>query len=101
LDKAGIPYSEPQGAFYLFCQVPRSKKAESPQPGGPVASETAQGDDIAFVNHLKNHLILGVPGSGFGAPGFFRLAYCVDEGIINASEDAFCRAVETWNGTGV
>jgi aspartate aminotransferase len=45
-------------------------------------------------------MILGVPGSGFGTPGYFRLAYCVDEGIINASEDAFRGAVETWNGTG-
>lgn len=101
LDKAGISYSEPQGAFYLFCRVPRLKTAGSSQRGTSQASETELGDDIAFVNHLKNHLILGVPGSGFGAPGYFRLAYCVDEGIINASENAFREAVETWTETGV
>jgi aspartate aminotransferase len=30
-------------------------------------------------------LILTVPGSGFGGPGHFRIAFCVaDETIINA-----------------
>jgi aspartate aminotransferase len=41
-------------------------------------------------------LILGVPGSGFGKPGWLRFAYCVDEKNIRASADAFKRAMETW-----
>jgi len=48
------------------------------------------------VNHLKKHLILGVPGTGFGKPGWLRFAYCVDEKNIRASAGAFKRAMETW-----
>ncbi|MDR1278116.1 MAG: pyridoxal phosphate-dependent aminotransferase, partial [Treponema sp.] len=73
LDAAGISYAEPEGAFYLFCQVPpRKNPAEAPADG-------------AFTDHLKKHLILGVPGAGFGKPGWLRFAYCVDEKIIRAS----------------
>ncbi|MDR2797451.1 MAG: pyridoxal phosphate-dependent aminotransferase [Treponema sp.] len=77
LDAAGIAYAEPEGAFYLFCQVPK-------------------GDDRAFVDHLKQYRILGVPGSGFGKPGWIRFAYCVDEKLIQASGAAFMKAMETW-----
>jgi len=84
LDNAGIEYATPQGAFYLFCKVPKSKNSKN---------ET---DDKAFVEHLKNHLILGVPGSGFSKNGWLRFAYCVDEKIINASQNAFIKAMETW-----
>jgi aspartate aminotransferase len=83
LDEAGIEYAVPQGAFYLFCKVPKSKNGE-------------QADDKTFVEHLKKHLILGVPGSGFGKSGFLRFAYCVDEKIIRASEAAFKRAMGEW-----
>ncbi|MDR1319044.1 MAG: pyridoxal phosphate-dependent aminotransferase [Treponema sp.] len=81
LDAAGISYAEPEGAFYLFCKVPG-----------------ASADDAAFVNHLKQYLILGVPGSGFGKPGWLRFAYCVDEKIIRASGEAFKKALASWPG---
>jgi aspartate aminotransferase len=90
LDEAGIEYAVPEGAFYLFCKVPAKKG--SPEPAG----STGQGDDSAFVNHLKQHLILGVPGTGFGKPGWLRFAYCVDEKNIRASAGAFKRAMEEW-----
>jgi aspartate/methionine/tyrosine aminotransferase len=32
----------------------------------------------------KYHILL-VPGSGFGAPGFFRIAYCVEDAMIERS----------------
>jgi aspartate aminotransferase len=86
LDAAGITYAEPEGAFYLFCQVPPGK---TPQAAGG-------SPDAAFVDHLKKHLILGVPGAGFAKPGWLRFAYCVDEKIIKASGPAFRKAVETW-----
>jgi aspartate aminotransferase len=89
LDKAGIPYAEPEGAFYLFCQVP-------PKKGSSNTAADTVGDDGAFVNHLKQYLILGVPGSGFGKPGWVRFAYCVDETLIRASGAAFKKAMETW-----
>jgi aspartate aminotransferase len=83
LDQAGISYVEPEGAFYLFCQVP-------PRTDG------APDSDGDFVDHLKRHLILGVPGSSFGKPGWVRFAYCVDERRIRASAGAFKKAVETY-----
>jgi aspartate aminotransferase len=82
LDEAGIGYAEPEGAFYLFCQVPPGK--------------SGSGDDRAFVNHLKKHLILGVPGGSFGKPGWVRFAYCVDERHIKASGEAFNKAMADW-----
>ncbi|MCL2139697.1 MAG: pyridoxal phosphate-dependent aminotransferase [Treponema sp.] len=88
LDAAGIEYSVPEGAFYLFCKVPeRRKNTEDAQ---------AACDDLAFVNSLKQHLILGVPGSAFGKAGWIRFAYCVDEKIINASAEAFMKTMEEW-----
>lgn len=78
LDKAGIEYFRPQGAFYLFCKVPANFK----------------GDDGEFTDYLKKYLILAAPGSGFGGKGWFRLAYCVSEKTITGSEKAFCQAMK-------
>ena len=66
LADAGYEFVKPPGAFYLF-------------PKSPIA------DDVAFVRQLQEELILAVPGSGFAGPGYFRLAFCVDDQtIINA-----------------
>jgi aspartate aminotransferase len=62
----GYDFLRPPGAFYLF-------------PNTPVP------DDVEFVRSLQEELILTVPGSGFGGPGHFRIAFCVaDETIMNA-----------------
>lgn len=82
LDNAGLCYAEPEGAFYLFVKVPQRS--------------AGTGDDKAFSDCLKKHLILGVPGSGFSAPGWIRFAFCVDESIIRASAASFKKAVEEW-----
>lgn len=58
LVEAGFDCPLPQGAFYLF-------------PRSPIP------DDVAFVNQAVAHCLLLVPGRGFGAPGYFRMAYCV------------------------
>jgi len=84
LDEAGIEYAAPEGAFYLFCKVPPRKNKNEPN------------DDLTFVNHLKRYLILGVPGAGFGRPGWLRFAYCVDEKIIRASASSFKKAMQDW-----
>lgn len=75
LKNAGIEFSMPRGAFYFF-------------PKSPIP------DDIAFVAALAEENILAVPGSGFGYPGFFRLAFCVDVDIINRSAAAFKRVMD-------
>lgn len=76
MDSAGLSYAEPEGAFYLFVKVPDRWK----------------GDDMAFTAHLKEFKILCAPGSGFGGPGWFRIAYCVAEKTILNSRKAFCEA---------
>ena len=50
------------------------------------------GDDVAFVNKLLDERILAVPGSGFGGPGHFRLAFCVEDEVIARSAEGFKRA---------
>jgi len=73
LDEAGFEYVKPKGAFYLF-------------PKTPI-------DDVEFCNILQEEKILAVPGRGFGAPGYIRLAFCIDEDVIARSADAFKRAM--------
>jgi len=86
LRNAGIEFSEPEGAFYLFCKVP-------PRHGN---GKVGPGDDAQFCDHLKTYKILGVPGSGFGKKGWFRLAYCVSESSIVGSAEAFAKARADW-----
>jgi aspartate aminotransferase len=70
LTAMGFDMVKPDGAFYLF-------------PKSPLA------DDVAFVKLAQKHHILLVPGAGFGAPGFFRIAYCVDRSVIERSLPAW------------
>lgn len=73
LTEMGYQLVKPQGAFYIF-------------PKTPIA------DDVAFVHALQAKHILTVPGRGFGTPGHFRIAYCVEDRTIERSMDGF-RAV--------
>lgn len=70
LSALGFSMVKPDGAFYLF-------------PKSPLA------DDVEFVKLAQKHHILLVPGSGFGAPGHFRIAYCVDQKMIERSLPAW------------
>lgn len=74
LEEAGFSFTLPQGAFYFFPRIPKG------------------GDDTAFVRTLMAEQILAVPGSGFGYPGYFRLAFCVDQDTIARSAPGFARA---------
>lgn len=80
---AGIEFVEPRGAFYIFCKA-------------PARTDASAVDEIPFVMHLKESGILGVPGSGFGYPGWFRLCYCVAESTIRASAPVFKSAMDAW-----
>ncbi len=76
LHAAGYQFQMPAGAFYFFPKAPG-------------------GDDVSFVNNaLLEQKILAVPGTGFGGPGHFRLAFCVPEEVITRSLDGFKRALE-------
>jgi len=70
LIEMGYSVELPRGAFYMF-------------PKSPIA------DDVAFVKQLLGELVLTVPGKGFGAPGYFRISYCVEDGIIEGSLPGF------------
>ncbi len=76
LRQAGYSFIKPEGAFYIFCK--------SPVP-----------DDVEFVKHLQKFNVLVVPGSGFGGPGYFRIAYCVSENVINRAIPRFKEALDS------
>ena len=62
----GYDVVRPSGAFYIFprCPIP---------------------DDVAFIRELQGHRVMTVPGSGFGAPGYFRISYCTDDWVIEGA----------------
>lgn len=66
LTELGFEVVKPGGGFYLF-------------PKSPIA------DEMEFIRMAQTYRILLVPGSGFGAPGYFRIAYCVDNDMIERS----------------
>jgi aspartate aminotransferase len=74
LADAGYEFMPPKGAFYIF-------------PKSPIA------DDTEFVAKLQEQKILAVPGKGFGTPGYFRLAFCVEDAVIERSAEAFQKAM--------
>ena len=75
LSRCGYEFVKPKGAFYLF-------------PKSPIA------DDVEFVHALQEELILTVPGRGFGCPGFFRIAFCVDNDTITRALPGFERVLK-------
>ena len=75
LTDSGYEFVKPSGAFYLFPRTPIS-------------------DDVEFVRSLQKELILAVPGSGFGGPGHFRIAFCVDDDTIKNSIPGFKKVME-------
>jgi aspartate aminotransferase len=77
LGPMGYEFVKPAGTFYLF-------------PRSPIA------DDVAFVQTLKAERILVVPGSGFNGPGYFRIAFCVDDATIENAMPGFERAIRKY-----
>ncbi len=66
MNRIGYEVVKPQGAFYLF-------------PKSPIE------DEVKFVDLLAKHKVLAVPGRGFGSPGYFRLAYCVPDRVVEGA----------------
>jgi aspartate aminotransferase len=73
LTDIGYSVVRPEGAFYMF-------------PRSPIE------DDVAFVDQLKQHRVLVVPGAGFGTPGHFRISFCVTEATLQGSLEGFRQA---------
>lgn len=70
ITSVGFECVKPSGAFYLFMKSPIE-------------------DDVAFCATAQKYNLLIVPGSGFGCPGYARIAYCYDTGMIKRSLKAF------------
>lgn len=81
LSEAGYEFLPPKGAFYIF-------------PKSPLAN------DVDFVALLQEQKILAVPGVGFGMPGYFRLAFCLEDEVIARSGAAFKAAMAAAQGRG-
>lgn len=77
LTKIGFKCIKPDGAFYLFVKSPIE-------------------DDVAFCSSAAKYNLLIVPGSGFRGPGYVRIAYCADMGIIERSLDAFTKLAKEY-----
>ena len=74
---AGFECVRPQGAFYLF----------------PKALEA---NDYDFCERAKKFDLLLVPGADFGAPGYFRAAYCIKTEKIERSLPLFKKLAEEY-----
>ncbi len=75
LQKAGLEFYLPPGAFYFF-------------PKSPIA------DDTEFCRILVEERVLAVPGTGFGLKGFLRFAFCVNEKTITEALPSIKHAVQ-------
>ena len=58
LKKLKIEYIPPEGSFYLFAKIPDGI------------------DEIEFCESMCKNFIVVVPGTGFGAKGFYRISFC-------------------------
>lgn len=79
LKEYGYEFVEPKGTFYMF-------------PRSPIA------DDSLFCKIAKEYRLIIVPGSSFGCPGHFRIAYCVDKETVLNSLDSFKQLAERFRG---
>ena len=62
----GFDVQRPDGTFYIM----------------PKALEE---DSVAFCQKAKDYDLIFVPCDGFGAPGYFRVAYCIDTQKVRRS----------------
>jgi aspartate aminotransferase len=80
LVELGFEVVKPGGTFYIF----------------PKAMEE---DAKAFCEKAKKYDLILVPGDTFGAPGYFRMAYCIDTEKVERSLPALERFVKNEYGT--
>ena len=77
ITELGFECVKPKGAFYMF------PKSLIP-------------DDVEFCKEAKKYNLLIVPGSSFGLPGYFRIAYCVPYEMIVKSIDSFKKLADKY-----
>ncbi len=77
LSACGYSFAKPEGTFYLFVR-------------SPIA------DDVTYVRALQLRRVLTTPGIGFGGPGYFRIAYCVDDAAITNAMPGFADTLKEY-----
>lgn len=78
LTKIGFSCVKPEGGFYLF-------------PKSPIE------DDKAFIKAAQEFNLLLVPGSAFGTPGYFRIAFCFETEMVERSLPVFTKLARQFN----
>ncbi len=81
LVKLGFRVVRPGGTFYIFPQA-------------------LEEDDVAFCEKAKKYDLIFVPGSAFGCPGYFRMAYCIGTEKVLRSFPVLERFVREEYGAG-
>ena len=74
----GVTCRMPEGAFYAFADVRGLYGIKGPK--GVLANDEDVAGWLLDVAHVS-----GVPGSGFGAPGYLRLSYASSEERIRGA----------------
>ena len=66
------------------------------RPGGTfyIMPKALESDSVAFCNKAKNYDLILVPADSFEAPGFFRMAYCIDTEKVERSLEAIRKFVK-------
>jgi aspartate aminotransferase len=75
LTSLGLTVVKPGGTFYIFPKAPEE-------------------DAKAFSLKAKEYDLILVPGDSFGAPGYFRMAYCIDTDKVERSLPALRRLIK-------
>ena len=81
LDKMGLSYPAPEGAFYVF----------------PNISHLGLPSEELCIRMIKEGGVAAVPGSCFGAEGYIRLSYCYSDEELKTGLDrmeAFIRQLQ-------
>lgn len=82
----GLSASAPQAAFYIFANC-----------SGLIGKSTPAGvqlnDDVAVADYLLTEAhVATLPGTAFGAPGYLRLAYALDDTLLDSACQSIARA---------
>ena len=71
LSRTGLPYPQPEGAFYVF----------------PDISSYGLSDEEFCTRMIQEAKVAAVPGSCFGCPGHIRISYCCADHLLQTGLD--------------
>ena len=84
LQKAGVPFIKPNGAFYVLADVSKSFGKKS--PSGEIIENS-----VDFADKLLTESgVAVVPGVAFGADNYVRISYATDESALKKGIEKLC-----------